>query len=338
MDKEACDVSTWIATAARKLGHHAENVSDYVDDLVRTNAGARSARIADEPILDRFVYENPQPDRVAPVEETTTRRSTSSAGRRPPRRAGRQLCPRPGVPAELPARTHAGQADKLAVVDAAGLAEQRGAAGGRSSRPSELAFDRMSTEGRWSGSRWAGASPRADRRPGGGTGALPVQAWRRRGPTATRCCAAPGSTRSSSTAAAEPTSVPLSSSSRPARSASPCILRCPYVDLRTRTPQAADRGRHAAAHREGRPAAVPDRHFGLYRPAYRDMTRRPTTPARTASRSRSTWMTSSTTVPGRLPDEPRGQPDALGGRPGRPSPCATASTGPCMMSRSASAG
>ena len=28
MDKEARDVSTCIATAARKLGYHAENVSD----------------------------------------------------------------------------------------------------------------------------------------------------------------------------------------------------------------------------------------------------------------------------------------------------------------------
>src|SRR6185437_9307308 len=70
-DKEARDVSTCIATAARKLGYHAENVSDYVDDPDRTNCLVRRyARFADEPILDRFVYENPNPDWVVLVEET----------------------------------------------------------------------------------------------------------------------------------------------------------------------------------------------------------------------------------------------------------------------------
>ena len=71
MDKEARDVSTCIATAARKLGYYAENVSDYVDDPDRTNCLVRRyARFADEPILDRFVYENPNPDWVVLVEET----------------------------------------------------------------------------------------------------------------------------------------------------------------------------------------------------------------------------------------------------------------------------
>ncbi len=71
MDKEARDVSTCIATAARKLGYYAENVSDYVDDPDRTNCLVRKyARFADEPILDRFVYENPHPDWVVLVEET----------------------------------------------------------------------------------------------------------------------------------------------------------------------------------------------------------------------------------------------------------------------------
>ena len=37
MDKEARDVSTCIASAARRLGYYAENVSDYVDDPDRTN-------------------------------------------------------------------------------------------------------------------------------------------------------------------------------------------------------------------------------------------------------------------------------------------------------------
>ncbi len=71
MDKEARDVSTCIATVARALGYHAENVSDYVDDPDRTNCLVRRyARFADEPILDRFVYENPHPDWVVLVEET----------------------------------------------------------------------------------------------------------------------------------------------------------------------------------------------------------------------------------------------------------------------------
>ena len=71
MDKEARDVSTCIAAAARTLGYHAENVSDYVDDPDRTNCLVRRyARFADEPILDRFVYENPHPDWIVLVEET----------------------------------------------------------------------------------------------------------------------------------------------------------------------------------------------------------------------------------------------------------------------------
>src|SRR3974377_2131594 len=71
MDKEARDVSTCIATAARKLGYYAENVSDYVDDPDRTNCLVRRyARFADEPILDRFISETSHPDLVVRVEET----------------------------------------------------------------------------------------------------------------------------------------------------------------------------------------------------------------------------------------------------------------------------
>ena len=62
MDKEARDVSSCVATAARALGFHAENVSDYIDDPDRTNCLVRRyARFGDEPIVDRFVYENPRP-------------------------------------------------------------------------------------------------------------------------------------------------------------------------------------------------------------------------------------------------------------------------------------
>ena len=150
MDKEARDVSTCIATAARKLGYHAENVSDYVDDPDRTNCLVRRyARFADEPILDRFVYENPQPDWVVLVEETIIKavnffRSTLPArgvlvvnSARDPQYLLKFL-PEPML-AKL---------DKLVVVDATGLAEQRGASPWMFVRDlSELAFDRMSTEG-----------------------------------------------------------------------------------------------------------------------------------------------------------------------------------------------
>ena len=71
MDKEARDVSSCIAAAARALGFYADNVSDYVDDPDRTNCLVRRyARFGDSPIVDRFVYENPRPDWVVLVEET----------------------------------------------------------------------------------------------------------------------------------------------------------------------------------------------------------------------------------------------------------------------------
>ena len=71
MDKEARDVSSCVATAARALGFYADNVSDYVDDPDRTNCLVRRyARFGDSPIVDRFVYENPRPDWVVLVEET----------------------------------------------------------------------------------------------------------------------------------------------------------------------------------------------------------------------------------------------------------------------------
>ncbi len=71
MDKEARDVSSCIAAAARKAGYYTENVSDYIDDPDRTNCLVRRyARFGDKPILDRFVYENPHPDWVVLIEET----------------------------------------------------------------------------------------------------------------------------------------------------------------------------------------------------------------------------------------------------------------------------
>jgi oxalate oxidoreductase subunit delta len=150
MDKEARDVSTCVATAARKLGYYAENVSDYVDDPDRTNCLVRRyARFSDEPILDRFVYENPNPDWVVLVEETIIkavnffRKTREGQGvlvvnsARDPHYLLRFL------PEHMLAKL-----DKLVVVDATGLAEQRGSSPWMYVRDlSELAFDRMSTEG-----------------------------------------------------------------------------------------------------------------------------------------------------------------------------------------------
>ncbi|HXZ76088.1 MAG TPA: hypothetical protein VEH31_35175, partial [Streptosporangiaceae bacterium] len=150
MDKEARDVSACIAAAARELGYHAENVSDYVDDPDRTNCLVRRyARFSDEPILDRFIYENPHPDWVVLVEETIIKAVNFFRGTR-----GGQ-----GVLVVNSARDPAyllkflpgpmlARLDKLVVVDATGLAEQRGASPWMFVRDlSELAFDRMSTEG-----------------------------------------------------------------------------------------------------------------------------------------------------------------------------------------------
>jgi hypothetical protein len=70
MDREARDVASCIATAARNLGYYADHVSGYVDDPDLTNCLVRRyARFGDTPIADRFVYENPHPDWVVLAEE-----------------------------------------------------------------------------------------------------------------------------------------------------------------------------------------------------------------------------------------------------------------------------
>ena len=150
MDKEARDVSTCIATAARTLGYYAENVSDYVDDPDRTNCLVRRyARFADEPILDRFVYENPHPDWVVLVEETIIK--AVNFFRRTPDRQGVLVVNSARDPQYLLKFLPDHMLSKLAklvVVDASGLAEQRGSSPWMFVRDlSELAFDRMSTEG-----------------------------------------------------------------------------------------------------------------------------------------------------------------------------------------------
>jgi oxalate oxidoreductase subunit delta len=150
MDKEARDVSSCIASAARSLGYFADNVSDYVDDPDRTNCLVRRyARFGDSPIVDRFVYENPHPDWVVLVEETIIKAVNFLRGT--PERSGVLVVNSKRDPAYLlkflPDEMQAKLA-KLVVVDAVGLAEQRGDSPWMFVRNlSELAFDRMSTEG-----------------------------------------------------------------------------------------------------------------------------------------------------------------------------------------------
>jgi oxalate oxidoreductase subunit delta len=150
MDKEARDVSTCVATAARKLGYYAENVSDYIDDPDRTNCLVRRyARFDTEPIIDRFVYENPRPDWVVLVEETIIKAVNFFRGA--PDHGAVLVINSARDPQYLLKFIPDHMRTKLArlvVVDATGLAEQRGDSPWMFVRDlSELAFDRMSTEG-----------------------------------------------------------------------------------------------------------------------------------------------------------------------------------------------
>jgi oxalate oxidoreductase subunit delta len=150
MDKEGRDVSTCIATAARKLGYYAENVSDYVDDPDRTNCLVRRyARFADTPILDRFIYENPNPDWVVLIEETIIKAVNFLRGTEDGKGVLVVNSARdPGYLLKFLPDTMTRKLSKLVVVDAVGLAEQRGSSPWMFVRDlSELAFDRMSTEG-----------------------------------------------------------------------------------------------------------------------------------------------------------------------------------------------
>lgn len=150
MDKEARDVSSCIAAAARNAGYYTENVSDYVDDPDRTNCLVRRyARFADEPILDRFVYENPNPDWIVLIEETLVkavnfvRRTRDGEGVLVINSARDPEYLLSFIPDHMRAKLA-----RLVVVDGVGLAEQRGGSPWMFVRNlSELAFDRMSTEG-----------------------------------------------------------------------------------------------------------------------------------------------------------------------------------------------
>jgi oxalate oxidoreductase subunit delta len=150
MDKEARDVSSCVAAAARALGYHAENVSDYVDDPDRTNCLVRRyARFGDEPIQDRFVYENPHPDWVVLIEETIVKAVNFFRGTHPGEgilvvNSARD----PEYLLKFLPNSMIEKMNKMIVVDAVRLAEQRGSSPWMFVRDlSELAFDRMSTEG-----------------------------------------------------------------------------------------------------------------------------------------------------------------------------------------------
>src|SRR3979411_683199 len=150
MDKEARDVSSCIAAAARKAGYYTENVSDYIDDPDRTNCLVRRyARFGDKPILDRFVYENPHPDWVVLIEETIVKAVNFFRGTRDGE--GVLVVNSARDPEYLlkflPASMQAKLA-RLVGVSGVGLADQRGDSPWMFVRNlSELAFDRMSTEG-----------------------------------------------------------------------------------------------------------------------------------------------------------------------------------------------
>jgi hypothetical protein len=128
MDKEARDVSSCVAAAARALGLYADNVSDYVDDPDRTNCLVRRyARFGDSPIVDRFVYENPRPDWVVLVEETIIKAVNFLRGT--PDGTGVLVVNSAREPEYLLKFLPDSMKAKLAkfvVVDAVGLADQRG--------------------------------------------------------------------------------------------------------------------------------------------------------------------------------------------------------------------
>jgi hypothetical protein len=150
MDKEARDVSSCIAAAARQAGYYTENVSDYIDDPDRTNCLVRRyARFGDKPILDRFIYENPHPDWVVLIEETIVKAVNFFRGTRDGEgvlviNSARE----PGYLLKFLPDAMRAKLARLVVVDGVGLAEQRADSPWMFVRNlSELAFDRMSTEG-----------------------------------------------------------------------------------------------------------------------------------------------------------------------------------------------
>jgi Pyruvate/2-oxoacid:ferredoxin oxidoreductase gamma subunit len=150
MDKEARDIVNCLATGAESTGYYAQFISDYIDDPDRTNCLVHKyARFGDEPISDRFVYENPHPDWVVLVEETLVKAANFFRGT-PDGQA--VLVVNSARDPEyllkfLPEHMLA-KLSKLVVVDAVSLAEQEGSSPWMFVRDlGQLAYDRTSTEG-----------------------------------------------------------------------------------------------------------------------------------------------------------------------------------------------
>ena len=150
MDKEARDIANCVATAADKAGFYAQFLANYVDDPDRTNCLVRKyARFSDEPIEFKFIYENPHPDWVVLVEETLVKavnffRGTHDGAATLVVNSARE----PEYLLKFLPESMLRKLDKLVVVDAVRLAEQRGTSPWTFVRDlGELAYDRMSTEG-----------------------------------------------------------------------------------------------------------------------------------------------------------------------------------------------
>jgi oxalate oxidoreductase subunit delta len=150
MDKEARDIVNCYAGAAERAGYHAQFISDYIDDPDRTNCLVKKyARFGDQPIRDRFVYENAHPDWIVLVEETLIKAVNFFRGT--PDGAGVLVVNSARDPeyllSFLPDHMRA-RLMKLVVVDAVSLAEQIGSSPWMFVRDlGQLAYDRTSTEG-----------------------------------------------------------------------------------------------------------------------------------------------------------------------------------------------
>ncbi|MGH2778845.1 MAG: 2-oxoacid:acceptor oxidoreductase family protein [Actinomycetota bacterium] len=150
MDKEARDIVNCLASGAEKAGYYAQFISDYIDDPDRTNCLVHKyARFGDEPIPDRFVYENANPDWVVLVEETLVKAANFFRGT--PDGEGVLVVNSAREPEYLlkflPDYMLA-KLKKVVVVDAVSLAEQEGSSPWMYVRDlAQLAYDRTSTEG-----------------------------------------------------------------------------------------------------------------------------------------------------------------------------------------------
>lgn len=148
MDKEARDVCNCLASAARLEGKHTQYISDYVDAPDRTNCLIRKyARISDDPIEERYIYENARPDIVVLIEETLVKAVNFLRGT--PEGQGVVVVNSRRDPHYLMKfMPHPERMRKLVVVDAIGLAESTGSSPWMYIRSlTDLAYDRLSTEG-----------------------------------------------------------------------------------------------------------------------------------------------------------------------------------------------